>query len=138
MFTDPAGCEELTGRIIGCAVAVHRFFGAGLLESVYEESLVIELKTNGLRVNRECSIPLIYRGHQIGTTFRPDCIVEETVLVEVKAVSELAPIHNAQVITYLKLTGCPVGLLINFNSPLVTDGIRRLDHPDFYKRRSEQ
>jgi GxxExxY protein len=126
-----SGCEELTDRIIGCAIAVHRFFGAGLLESVYEKSLIIELKANGLKVNRECTIPLVYRGHSLGT-FRPDCIVEDTVLVEVKAVLELAPIHNAQVITYLKLTRCPVGLLINFNSPLVTAGVRRLKHPDLY------
>ena len=138
VLENPASCEELTGRIIACAIAVHRYFGAGLLESIYEESLAFELRANGLKVNRECSIPVVYRGHALGTAFRPDCIVEDTVLVEVKAVTELAPIHNAQVITYLKLTGCPVGLLINFNSPLVTDGVRHLDHPDLYKKRPGQ
>jgi GxxExxY protein len=81
------------------------------------------------------SIPLIYKGRILGDPFRPDLIVADTVLVEVKAVSALAPVHTAQVITYLKLTGCPVGLLINFNTPLVTQGIRRVAHPDLYERK---
>jgi hypothetical protein len=79
----------------------------------------------------------VYRGHSLNACFKPDCIVEKTVLVEVKAVSELAPVHSAQVITYLKLTGCPVGLLINFNSPLVSANIRHLVHPDLYEKREK-
>lgn len=68
---DQSGCEDLTGRVIGCAIAVHRFFGAGLLESIYKDSLIFELKANDLKVNSECSIPLIYRGHRLRPTFRP-------------------------------------------------------------------
>jgi GxxExxY protein len=135
MFTDSASQEGLTSRIIRCAIAVHTVFGAGLLESVYKACLVFELSTAGLKINRECSIPLVYKGQVLGDVFRPDFVVADTVVVEVKAVSMLTPVHTAQLITYLKLTGCPVGLLINLNTPLVTKGIRRVDHPDLYQRR---
>jgi GxxExxY protein len=135
MFADSGGHEQLTQQIIGCAVAVHSVFGAGLLESVYETCRAFELTAAGLHIKRDCTIPLIYKGRILGEPFRPDLIVADTVLVEVKAVSALAAVHTAQVITYLKLTGCPVGLLINFNTPLVTRGVRRVTHPDLYERK---
>jgi len=135
MFTSDAGYEHLTKRIIGCAVAVHNVFGAGLLESVYKLCLVFELRQAGLRVDPERTIPLIYKGHPLGANYRSDLIVEGTVLIEVKAVAELTAVHTAQVMTYLKLTNCPVGLVINFNTMLVTHGVRRVEHPTLYSKR---
>jgi GxxExxY protein len=135
MFKDITGHERLTEQVIASAIAVHSFFGAGLLESVYKACLTIELMTSNLKVNLQCSIPLVYKGRVVGAPFRPDLIVADTVLVEVKAVAALAPVHTAQVITYLKLTGCPVGLLMNFNTPLLRDGIRQIVHPDLFRKR---
>jgi GxxExxY protein len=129
VLDDPGGLNPLTEKIIGCAVTVHREFGAGLFESVYARCFILELRATGLRVETEKRIPLVYRGVSVHKGFRIDLIVEDLVVVEVKAVSVLAPIHSAQVITYLKLTGCPVGLLINFDVPVLSSGVRRLIHP---------
>jgi GxxExxY protein len=129
MLEDPDGLNPLTEKIIGCGVTVHREFGAGLYESVYARCFILELRAAGLRVETEKRIPLVYRGIRVHKGFRIDLIVEDLVVIEVKAVSALAPIHSAQVITYLKLTGCPVGLLVNFNVPILTSGVRRLIHP---------
>jgi GxxExxY protein len=129
MRKDQSDLSQLTERVIGCAITVHRATGAGLLESVYRACLATELRACGLRVETECSLPLFYKGDLLEGSFRADMIVENAVLVEVKAVEALAPIHHAQVITYLKLTGCPVGLLLNFNVPVLRQGIRRLVHP---------
>ena len=119
------GNTELTERIIGCALEVHRRLGPGLLENVYESALCIELKVNRLAFTRQVGIPLYYRGELIAE-HRPDLIVEGEVIVEVKSVERLAPIYWAQVLTYLRVTGLHVGLLLNFNSPTLRAGTRRI------------
>jgi GxxExxY protein len=119
------GETELTQRIIGCAVEVHRRLGPGLLENVYESALCIELRTQGMAYTRQVGIPLYYRGELI-SEYRPDLIVEGQVIVEVKSIERLAPIHWAQVLTYLRVAGLHVGLLLNFNSPTLRAGTRRI------------
>ena len=136
MLLRPTGYEELTEKIIGCGVAVHRVYGAGLFESVYQACMVYELGLAGLALDLRRRIPLTYKGQPLHPSFVADIIVENTVLVEVKAVEALSPIHQAQLITYLKLTGCPIGLLMNFNTPVLKSGIRRVVHPDLYVRQS--
>jgi GxxExxY protein len=126
MLENPAGLNPLTEKIIGCAMTVHRTFGPGLLESIYQECLLVELRFAGLKVECEHRVPLIYRDVSVGRGFKLDLVVEGKVVVEVKAVQDLAPVHTAQMLTYLKLTGCPVGLMINFNVAVLKDGIRRV------------
>jgi len=122
----PADMPEnaITERIIKCAIEVHRQLGPGLLESVYEEALDIECNFNGLKVLRQITVPVQYRGKTIGE-YRPDMLINDLVIVEIKSVERFDPVFEAQVLTYLKITGKRVGLLINFNSRLVKDGIRR-------------
>lgn len=127
--------ESLTERVIGSAIAVHRALGPGLLESVYHTCLRLELEENGLRVESERRVTLNYRDRIIPIDLVPDLIVEGQLLVEIKAVDQLHPVHMAQVLTYLKLSGCPVGLLMNFNTPSLRAGLRRLEHPDIYTPR---
>jgi GxxExxY protein len=126
MLVNPGGFNAVTEKIIGGAMAVHRTFGPGLLESVYQACLLIELRLAGLKVETERRVRLTYRDIAVGPAFKVDLIVEEKVLVEIRAIEILAPVHTAQMLTYLKLTGCPVGLLINFNVPRLKDGIRRV------------
>ena len=126
------GINALTQKVIGCAIAVHRALGPGLLESVYRECMVIELRAQNLRVEWERSVSIEYRGQRIGGALKIDLLVEGCLIVELKAVERLHPVHPAQVITYLKLTGCPAGLLINFNVMVLKDGLKRLDHPALY------
>jgi GxxExxY protein len=121
-----------TEKIIGCAIEVHKEFGAGLLESVYRDCMVIELAAAGLRFESERSIRLTYKGVPINSTLRVDLIVEGIVVVELKAIECFHPIHSSQVITYLKLANCPAGLLLNFNVTRMKAGVKRLDHPDLY------
>jgi GxxExxY protein len=128
--------EQLTTRIIGCAIEVHRVLGPGLLESVYRECLVIELRQAGLRVDSERQIGFDYKGHRLEGRLRVDLVVNECIVVELKAVDHLRPVCLAQVITYLKITGYPAGLLINFNCTSLRAGLRRLDHPDRYVKKS--
>ena len=109
------GDTATTDRIIRCALEVHRHLGPGLLESVYESALCIELKAHAVRFKRQVPIPLYYKGELI-SEHRPDLIVEERVVVEVKSVERLAPIHMAQVLTYLRVTSLTVGLLLNFGA----------------------
>jgi GxxExxY protein len=117
----------LTGRIIGAAIADHRELGPGLLESAYETCLAFELADCGLRFERQKALPLVYRGRTVGCGYRLDLLVEEQVIVEVKAVGQFDPVHIAQVLSYLRLSGCRVGLLLNFNVRRLADqGIRRL------------
>jgi GxxExxY protein len=123
--------SELTETIIACGITVHSATGPGLLESIYTPCLVMELQAQGLRVETERSVAVKYRDVPIGH-HRIDIIVEGLVVIEVKSVKCLEPVHQAQLITYLKLTGCPIGLLMNFNVPLLTSGIRRVSHPDLY------
>src|SRR5687768_7818911 len=101
--------EELTGLIIGCAIAVHQETGPGLLESIDKTCLILELRARGLHVETERPLTVVYRGVPVDSHFRLDIIVNDSVVVEVKAVTTVAPVHDAQVITYLKLTGCAVG-----------------------------
>ena len=113
MFKDIAGHEDLTERIIGCAIHVHEFWGPGLLESVYKACLIIELETSGHRVTTNLRVPLIYKGHDLKTDFCPDLIVDDVIVGELKVVEKLAPVHKAQVVTYLLVRsqrdceGCP-------------------------------
>ena len=116
---------DLTDRILGCAINVHRQLGPGLLESVYESALSIELRYRGIPFKRQVGFPLYYRGELI-SEHRPDLIVEETVIVEVKTVERFAPIHTAQMLTYLRVTSLQLGLLLNFNSETMKAGIRRV------------
>jgi GxxExxY protein len=118
--------SAMSGRIIQCAVAVHRAFGPGLLENAYRACLARELELAGFCVESEAPIPLHYRGTELACGFRADLIVDRKVLIELKAVERLLPIHAAQVLTYLKLTGIRVGLLVNFNTPNLRLGLRRL------------
>jgi len=117
--------EELTEQILGSAIAVHRALGPGLLESAYEACLAFELVERRLRVERQASLPVVYRGVRIDCGYRIDLVVEAAVVVEIKAVERILPIHEAQILTYLRLSGLSIGLLLNFNVPLMKDGIRR-------------
>lgn len=117
--------NRVTERIIGAAIEVHRHLGPGLLESTYETCLVYELQTAGLKVERQKSLPLIYKSITIDQGYRLDLLVEKQVIVELKAVEKLMPVHEAQMLSYLKLSGCKVGLLINFNVKLLKYGVKR-------------
>jgi GxxExxY protein len=118
-------CGELTRKIIGGAIRVHRSLGPGLLESIYETCLVYELTRCGLCVDRQRSLPVVYDGVILDDGYRADLVVEESVIVEVKAVESVSAVHHAQLLTYLRLTGKPVGLLINFHVERLCDGIVR-------------
>lgn len=117
--------SELTNKIINAAVAVHSELGPGLLESAYEACLAFELMNRGLAVRRQVAIPVIYRGTHLECGYRADIVVENSVIVEAKSIEALAPIHEAQLLTYLRLSGIRVGLLINFNQLRVTDHLVR-------------
>ena len=116
----------LTEKIIGAAMEVHSYWGPGLIESIYEKSLAHELALRGIEVKRQERLDLKYKDLELDDEFALDLIVEEKVIVELKVVKKLAPIHEAQLMTYLKLTDCKIGLLINFNVLKLKDGIRRL------------
>jgi GxxExxY protein len=118
------GMRRLTERIIGCAIEVHRELGPGLLEGTYEAALCIEFANAGLGFLQQYKIPVVYKGHLIGE-YKPDLIVENAVVVEVKSVERFDRVFEAQVLTYLKVTGKRIGLLINFNSRLLRDGVKR-------------
>ena len=118
--------DRLTDQIIGAAIEVHRALGPGLLESAYEACLVYELFERGLAVEQQKTLPVTYRNLKLDTGYRLDLLVESKVIVEVKAVDKLAPIHSAQILSYLKLSGCNVGLLINFNVKVLKYGIQRV------------
>ncbi len=117
--------EELTGKIIECAIKVHRKLGPGLLESVYEVCLAYELTKAGLSVVRQKDIPIKYDDVELETGFRADLIVEGAVIVELKSIEKFAPVHEAQLLTYMRLSGLRVGLLFNFNQTRVTDNMLR-------------
>ena len=118
--------DPLTERIIGFAIEAHRHLGPGLLESAYEECLCHELSQDGLVFRRQVPLPVVYKSVRLDCGYRLDIVVENTVIIELKAVERLMPIHEAQLITYLKLSGIPTGLLLNFNTPVLRKGIRRL------------
>lgn len=118
--------QEETGQVIGAAIAVHRELGPGLLESAYAECLALELASRGIPHEREVHLPLYYRGHATSAKYRLDFVAYQKVLLELKAVDQLHPIHVSQVLTYLRLSGLRTALLINFNVPVLRDGIKRL------------
>jgi len=118
--------NEITDVIIGAAIAVHKELGPGLLESAYEACLTFELADQKVKIERRKGLPIKYRGVQLDCGYRIDLLVEDKVVVELRAVQRLEPIHEAQLLSYLKLSGCKVGLLINFNVKVLKDGIKRL------------
>jgi GxxExxY protein len=118
--------RDSTYDIVGAAIEVHRQLGPGLLESVYETCLSREISLRGFQVQRQVALPLEYQGLQLDCGYRIDLLVDQSVVVEVKAVAKILPIHKAQVLTYLKLTGCRLGLLINFNVEVLRSGIYRI------------
>jgi GxxExxY protein len=125
--TTPQLAEErdpLTEKIIACAISVHRELGPGLLEATYEAALAIEFEEQGIRFMRQVGFPVVYRGKSVGE-FRIDFLVEDAVVLELKSVERFDSVFEAQVLTYLKATGKKVGLLINFNSRLLTRGVKR-------------
>jgi GxxExxY protein len=118
--------NELTEMVIGAAIEVHRITGPGLLESAYEECLCYELSQLGLEFKRQVQLPIPYKGLRLDCGYRMDLVVEDAVIVELKAVEHLLPVHSAQLLTYLKLSGRKVGLLMNFNEPVLRNGLRRV------------
>jgi GxxExxY protein len=118
--------NRLTEQIIGAAIEVHRSTGPGLMESVYEECLCYELSQLGLNFQRQVHLPLSYKRINLDCGFKMDLLVEDSVVLELKTVDQLLPVHSAQLLTYLKLSGKKVGLLINFNEPILTKGLKRL------------
>ena len=118
--------ENLAAQAVDAAFSVHRELGPGLLESAYEACLVQELELRKLSFQHQVKVPLIYKGKEVDTGFRADLVLEGRLLIELKAVEELSAIHKAQVITYLKLLHFPLGLLMNFNEPLIKTGIKRV------------
>jgi GxxExxY protein len=124
--------NKVTETIIGASIEVHKALGPGLLESAYEECLCHELSLKSLQYDRQRKLPLTYKGIQLDCGYRIDLFVEERVIVELKTIDKLSPIHDAQLLTYMKLAKSSVGLLINFNVPVLRNGIRRkvLNHVD--------
>ena len=118
--------DKITGTIIGAAINVHRELGPGLLESAYEACLVFDLVQTGLKVEQQKPLPIVYKGITLECGYRLDLMIEDEVIVEVKSVEKLLPIHKAQLQSYLKLSGCKVGLLINFNVEVLKNGIQRV------------
>lgn len=117
--------NELTRMIIGSAIEVHRHLGPGLLESVYETCLEYELKQQGLMVERQVELPVTYKNIQIDQAYRIDLWVNKHVILELKSIEKIHPVHEAQILSYLKLSKCTVGLLLNFNVKMMKDGISR-------------
>ena len=117
--------NDITEKVIGCAIKVHRTLGPGLLESTYEVCLVHELKKSGLKVERQVALPIIYDGIKLDAGYQLDVLVEDAVILELKSVENLMPIHEAQLLTYLKLANKKLGLLINFNVTMLKNGIKR-------------
>lgn len=117
---------DITGSVIGAAIEVHRELGPGLLESIYEECLTRELQHRGISYARQVTLPLIYKGSLIDSLYRIDLIVESSLIVEIKSAEHITSLHNAQLLTYLKLSRLQLGLIINFNTELLKHGIRRL------------
>jgi GxxExxY protein len=118
--------NQITEKIIGAAIEVHKELGPGLLESAYEVCLSFELEKIGMKVEKERPLPVVYKGITLDQAYRLDLIVNKLVVIELKSVDSLLPIHAAQMLSYLKLSGCTVGLLINFNVEKLKDGIKRI------------
>ena len=137
MLTDPNGLNSLTKAIIGCGIRVHETLGPGLLESVYSECMLEELHASALRCEVGRQVPIIYRGRQLKACYYMDLLVEEQVIVELKSVAELIEIHKKQLLTQLRLSRLPVGLLLNFNVVLLcAGGVKRVVNPAMRPRPS--
>ena len=117
--------NEISEKVIGCAIAVHKALGPGLLENAYVECLFFELQLAGLHVEKQRALPLIYKEVKLDAGYRLDIFVENKVILELKSIEALKDIHTAQILTYLKLSGCKLGLLMNFNVILLKDGLKR-------------
>jgi GxxExxY protein len=122
----PTERDPLTQDVIGLAIDVHRELGPGLLESTYEECLCFELKRTGMALQRQLALPVMYKSMRLDCGYRLDVVIERRLILELKTVERLLPIHEAQMMTYLKLSGITTGLLLNFNSVVLRDGIRRM------------
>ena len=118
--------DPLTEKVIGAAIDVHRTLGPGLLESVYAECLCYELSECGLKFDRQVNLPISYKNVKLDCGYRMDLVVSESLIIEIKTVEKILPIHEAQLLTVLKLTGLHTGLTVNFNVPVLKDGIRRM------------
>jgi GxxExxY protein len=118
--------NDISGKIIGCAIEVHKSLGPGLLENAYQECLHYELINSGLKVEKQKPLPLVYKEVRLDAGYRLDLIVEEKVIIEVKSIEAINDIHIAQLLTYLKVSNCRLGLLINFNVLRLTEGLKRL------------
>lgn len=118
--------NELSYKIIGIGIELHKQLGPGLLESVYENTLAFDLRDAGINVEQQVPVPLVYKEVKMDCGYRLDLLVEKKVIIEIKSVEQLAPVHFAQTLTYLKLSGIKLGLLINFNSAVLKDGIHRI------------
>ena len=117
--------DKLSEKVIGCAIEVHRHLGPGLLESTYEQCLARELSINQISFELQCPLPVLYKGIHLDCGYRVDLLIEKQLIIELKAVAELLPVHNAQILTYMKLSNISIGLLINFNEELLKNGINR-------------
>lgn len=117
---------RLSEKVIRAGIAVHQALGPGLLENIYEECLAIELKDQGIAFERQKMIPVVYKGHPLDLSYKADFVIENQMIVELKALEKILPIHEAQLLTYLKLSGIELGLLMNFNTVLLKDGIKRM------------
>lgn len=117
--------EDLTHRIIGCAIDVHKELGPGLLESAYEECICFELGNRSIQYERQVNLPIMYKGNKLDAGYRLDLVIENKIVLELKSIEKISPVHEAQLLTYLKLTKLPLGFLINFNVPVLKDGIIR-------------
>ena len=125
-LTEREETDSLTRNIIGAAIEVHRALGPGLLESAYEVCLIYELQLRHLKVEHQKPLPIFYKDVMLDCGYRLDLVIEDEVIIEVKSVHAIAPIHEAQLLSYLKLSGCRRGLLINFNVKMLKDGIKRM------------
>jgi GxxExxY protein len=117
--------DPLSNKVIGAALEVHRTLGPGLLESVYEQALAYELTSAGIKVQTQVAIPVAYKAIKLDCGFRLDLLVADQLIIELKSIEALVPLHDAQLLTYLKLTKLKIGLLINFNVPLLKQGLKR-------------
>ena len=118
--------DDLSNRVIGCALEVHRNIGPGLLESTYEQCLAFELNAAGIAFRLQCPLPVNYKGMKMACGYRVDVLVADTLILELKSVDKILPIHQAQLLTYMKLANVSVGLLLNFNVNYLKDGIHRM------------
>jgi GxxExxY protein len=118
--------RELTGQVIGLAIEVHRQLGPGLLESAYEECLAYELCASGLQFGRQVDVPVVYKSSRLDCGYRMDLVVENALILELKTVEKIIPLHEAQLLTYLRLSGIRHGLIMNFNTAVLKDGLRRI------------